>query len=290
MNLRLSDKQFGMLLALPGFVFLIIFIAYPVGYNFVISFLQYNPLLETKFVGIKNYIDLFHDELFLHSLKIMAIYAIGSFSITFTIGIIQAHTIGRLKGGSKTSTVYRVLTILSWSIPLIITAFFWKSMFSPKSGVINYLLTMIGFPAIQWTINPDMALLSCIIADAWRRIPLMFLLVLAGLQGIPGELYEAAEIDGADIFARFRHISFPINRPAVMKASLLSIMAPIMSVAVIFGMTSGGPARGTYTTSLHLFSLINQYLKFSKAAAVGNILLIITVIIALPIIIWLVRD
>lgn len=287
--MRISDSWFGALLAIPALIVVIVFILYPLSYNLYVGFFQHSLGAPDKFIGLGNYTDLLGDRLFWLGLKKSFIYMLGSTAFVFTIGLIQAHVLSRL-GGKRGSTAYRLGTVVVWSVPLIIAGLFWASMFNEQTGIINYILDIIGTGAIPWQSDPNWALFSVIIADAWRRIPFMAVLVLAGLEGIPNELYEAAYIDGADKWDTFRNISLPMNRFAIMKGTVLSAMFSFRAVSVIFAMTTGGPYRGTYVEALYLFRNVYTYLKFGTAAAIGVYMLLFICMFAGPMLIYLVKE
>lgn len=287
--MRISDSQFGALLAVPALLVVIIFILYPLGYNIYVSCFQHTLDSPDKFVGLGNYADLLGDRVFWHGLEKSFIYMLGSTALVFTIGLIQGHVLSRL-GGKRGSTAYRLGTVVVWAIPLIIGGLFWASMFNEQIGVVNYVLDIIGIAPIPWQSGANWALFSVIIADAWRRIPFMTVLVLAGLEGIPKELYEAAYVDGADKWDTFRNISLPMNRFSIIKGTVLSAMFSFRAVSVVFAMTGGGPYKGTYVEALYLFRNIYTYLNFGSAAAIGVYMLLLICMFAGPLLIYLVLE
>jgi len=182
--------------------------------------------------------------------------------------------------------------MLPWAVPLIVSGFIWGWMFNPTYGVINDILLRIGLiqKPLDFTANPAMAMLSVILADAWTRIPFLIILILAGLERIPLELYEAARIDGADVFHELRHISLPMVKGPLLTGLLITSVFSFRSIDAIFSMTHGGPAKATYVLGLYTVDNIYRFLNFGRAGAISVMLLIFCSLIASVYVYFLLKE
>lgn len=271
---HLSDNRFGALMSLPGLVVLLLWVGVPLAIVVGVSFMRYDFIHPIGFYGFGNYADLIHDRVFQLAVRNTLGFSLGSTAVTFVFGLTGAWCLSRI---AKGSTVLRSLMMLPWAVPLIVSGFIWGWMFNPSYGVINDILMRLGLISSPLNIfgNPDTAMLGVIIADAWTRIPFMTILVLAGLERIPKELYEAARIDGADVFHELRCISIPLIRGPILTGLLITTVFSFRSIDAIFSMTRGGPARATYVLGLYIMDNIYRFLDFGRAGAVSVMLLLL---------------
>src|SRR5699024_2130129 len=203
---------------LPGVVFILAFLIFPLLYNLVLSFKDVTLLnlkSGSKSVGISNYIEIFSDPVFYISLKNTAIFTVASIFFQFVIGFALALGLNKNFPGRN---VFRALLLLGWMIPIIITGTIYKWMFSGDTGVFNFILEYLGLidSSIYWLTSESFALLGVTIANIWIGIPFNMLILLAGLQGLPKQLYEAAKIDGASKLKQFIFITLPLMRPSIL--------------------------------------------------------------------------
>ena len=286
---RLSDSQFGALVSLPGLLLLLLWVGVPLVIVVVISFYRYDFIRPTKFYGFGNYIKLFHDRVFWLAVKNTFIFSLGSTFITFIFGFTSAWCLSRIDRGG---TLFRTLMMLPWAVPLIVSGFIWGWMFNPTYGVINDILLKLGAikAPLDFTADPSLAMFSVILADAWTRIPFLTILVLAGLERIPAELYEAARIDGADIFHELRHISIPMVKGPLLTGLLITSVFSFRSIDAIFSMTQGGPAKATYVLGLYTVDNIYRFLNFGRAGAISVMLLLFCSLIASAYVYFLLKE
>jgi multiple sugar transport system permease protein len=270
---RIPDSTFGALLSLPGLAMLLLWVGVPLVIVIWISFLRYDFMHPIRFYGLGNYLRLFRDRVFLLALKNTAIFSAGSTVLTFIVGFTCAWSLSRIGRGSA---VFRTLVMLPWAVPLIVSGFIWGWMFNPSYGVINDILIKLGLISRPLDVfgNPDTAMIGVIIADAWTRIPFMTILTLAGLERIPRELYEAAKIDGADVFHELRRITLPLVRGPVLTGLLITTIFSMRSIDAIFSMTRGGPAKATYVLGLYNVDNIYRFLNFGRAGAISVMLML----------------
>lgn len=265
---------FGLLLSLPGIIFLALLLGYPLSILFTVSFLRYDYIHPITFWGFNNYIKIFNDRVFWLSLKNTIVYSGGVTALTTFVGIILAAAAARIR---KLSTVFRTLLILPWAVPLVVSGLVWRWMLDPGVGIYNYLFVLLGLTdrPINLFGDPVMAMITCIIADSWTKIPFMFVLVLAGIKAIPPELYEVARVDGASMIDTFRHITIPLAKKSILVGVLITSMFSFRTIDAIWSMTRGGPAKATYVLGFNLIDYLVSYTDFGLGCAIGVIMLVL---------------
>lgn len=263
--MRLSDKQFGLLMTVPGIIFLIFLCFYPIFKEFWLSFLMEDFIHPTRFVGLNNFLRLLNNRLFWLSIKNTFPFFLGSTAISFFISLLLAHSIHRISRGKL---AFRSISIIPFACPLIVSGFIWKFMFQPSYGYIPDLLMKLGMNTpLNIFGSKELSMLGVILADAWWRIPFLTIILLAGLEGIPEELYEAAKIDGADSISQFKNISLPLNRGPMSIGLFFTALFASRTFTAIFSMTGGGPGKGTYVFAQYIFEQGNFYQHFGVMAA-----------------------
>jgi multiple sugar transport system permease protein len=262
------DWRVALPFILPTIILMVLFIAWPLIEAIVISFTARTIKGEQYFVGFDNYIRLWKDPFYWQAVRTTFIYTGFSILFKFIFGLIAALVINSQVRGRNILTG---LILLPWIIPSVVQALTWKSIFDPLFGALNYILLELGIidQGISWLGNPNLALPAVILANVWAGIPFFTVNILAGLQSIPQELYEAAEVDGASEWQRFRHITMPGIRFVVLVAVLLSTIWTFNSFEVIFLLTGGGPAGTTrvYSVLTYQYGMIG--LRFGPAAAIA---------------------
>jgi len=230
-----------------------------------------------KFAGLKNYYEiLFHDKRFWRSLYNTFTIAVPALVLEAIIGLGIALLLNRGIRGKKIITVLLILPVV---IPPITTGLIWRMLYHEKYGAINGLLYAIGIKyQITWLSTPGLAKFAVIITDVWQWTPFMMMMILAGLQSIPVECIEAAEVDGANAFQRFIYITLPMLRYTIMVAALLRIMDLIKLFDVIFVLTMGGPGGTTETISIYTYLVSFRAFRMGYGSALSYLVLIITVL------------
>jgi multiple sugar transport system permease protein len=241
---------------------------------FVTSTLKYVGVLPVGFIGLGNFEYIFNDRLFWLSLQNTVIYTVGVTSLTFGVGLILALCLSRI---TKCTAIFRTLTMLPWAVPLVISGFIWKWIFNPSVGVFSDILMKLGLISSPLPVfsDPILAMLGTVIADAWVRIPFMCIFVLAGIESISQDLYDAAKIDGADYLQTFRYITLPLTRRMIFIGLLITSMFTFRTIDVIFSLTGGGPARATYVLGLYLIDQLWLKVNFGVGSATGVIMLLL---------------
>jgi multiple sugar transport system permease protein len=179
--------------------------------------------------------------------------------------------------------LFRSLMIIPWAVPAVVSGIIWKWMFSPDFGVISDLLMKVGLIQAPLSIysNPSLAMVGVIIADSWTRIPFMGIILLAALLSIPGEIYEAARVDGAGAANRFFYVTLPLVKGPLLVGLLITTIFSFRTIDIIMPLTAGGPGRATYVFGYYIWDQIVKSLNFGLAAAASVILFLMTAAIAL---------
>lgn len=239
--------------------------------------LYHNVLIkptEHAFIGLGNYMRLLKDEVFWLSLWNSLIWVFGSVSLQFLGGFVAALLLHQAFRGRA---VVRTLTLLPWIIPGIVVALVWEWLYQPNYGVINDILVRLGWlqDRVAWLSDPRLALPAVIATNVWRGVPFFAIMLLAGLQAIPDEIYEAARVDGATVEQRFWHITLPLLRPIIVVATATRIIWTFNYADLIFVMTGGGPAHATQITATYTLQQAYSNLDFGYAATLSIVLLMI---------------
>ncbi|WP_413787854.1 carbohydrate ABC transporter permease [Streptomyces platensis] len=232
-----------------------------------------------KFTGLANYRAVLSDGVFWDRLGWTVLWTVACVSLTFLVGLTLANMLNRTLRGR---TFYRLALILPWAIPAFISVFTWRMLYNEKNGILNKLLAGGGIDAVPWLNDPTWAKLSVIAVNVWLGVPFMLVALLGGLQSIPGELYEAAEMDGASAWQRFRHITVPGLRAVSSTVILLSTIWTFNMFPVIFLLTRGGPGDATeiLVTYAYRLSFIDSPRNFSESAAWGVLILVLLSVVA----------
>jgi len=273
----LSKKELGYLLVLPVLGILGFISFYPFITTIYYSFhsIRLNlPHLGTPYVGLKNYIMLLKSSRFIYDFEITLFFASAVVAIELFFGLAIALVLNkRFKGRG----IIRATVITPWAIALVVAAQFWKWMYNATFGVVNAGFFSLGLidRYIDWLGESSLlAICSAMVAEIWRETPFMAIVMLAGLQSIPDQLYEAAKIDGANIFQLFRKITLPLLKPAILVALLFRSIVAFRAFDLMYNLTQGGPGNSTELASLYCYKLYFKYLDFGRGAA-GTVLMAI---------------
>ena len=241
----------------------------------------YNHVLikpqEYRFIGLANYARLLHDQTFWLTLWNSAVWVFGSVSLQFLGGFAAALLLHQSFRGRA---FVRTVTLLPWIVPGVVVALVWEWLYQPNYGVVNDLLLRAGWlhERVAWLSDPRLAMPAVIATNVWRGVPFFAIMLLAGLQAIPDELYEAARVDGASVHQRFVHVTLPLLRPIIIVATATRVIWTFNYADLIFVMTSGGPANATQITSTYTLLTAYTNLDFGYAATLSVVLLVIMLV------------
>jgi multiple sugar transport system permease protein len=227
---------------LPSLVPLLVFMVGPMLASLGISFVSWNLLSPAKWVGLENYRTLWGDAEFHAALLHTVLFIAGYLPLVLGGGLAVALALNeRLRGLALFRTIYFLPVVTSW----VVVALMWKWLLNPQTGVVDWLLSLVGIRGPGWWVDPHWAMPSVILASAWKDVGFVMIILLAGLQAIPGEYYEAAALDGAGRLARFKDITLPLLSPAIFFVVVISLINNFQVFDQVWVMTQGGPAGST---------------------------------------------
>lgn len=277
-----GHENVGLLFALPAFLYMLIFVGYPIVSNIILSFQDVTVRTITKaekpFAGVENYLEIFRDPVFIKALSNTVIFTVCCLVFQFVIGFLLALFFNQ---HFRTSRVVRGLMLIPWMIPITVTALIFKFIFGTDVGILNYLLVSLGLiqENVEWLTTTGTAMIALICANVWIGIPFNMILISTGLTTIPTELYESAALDGANKIQTFFRITLPLLRPTIESVLILGFIYTFKVYDLVYVMTSGGPANSTHMLSTYSYKLSFEMFKYSKGAAVANVLLVILLIV-----------
>ncbi|MDO4339821.1 MAG: sugar ABC transporter permease [Eubacteriales bacterium] len=266
---------------LPAFIYMLLVLGYPLIYNVILSFKDVNVKNLAKggsvFIGLQNYIELFHNDTFMLVLKNTFIFTITCLVFQFTIGFALALFFYQK---FTLSGPVRGLLLVSYMIPMSVTGLLGKNIFS-NAGLINNLLGKIGITGPEWLVNTSTALIAVIIMNCWVGIPFNMLLLISGLSSISPDVYESASIDGANWGQRFLHITLPLMKGSMLSVLMLGFIYTFRAFDLMYIMTAGGPLNSTDVLGTYSYMLSFTQYEFSKGSAVAMILFVCLFIVGL---------
>ncbi len=269
----------GYLFVLPYVVFFGAMIAYPLGFAVYLSFHEWNIVARNKpYVGLDNFDHLIHDKTFWKALRNTVKFLIVNVPITVMVSMVLAVALNR---GIRGRAFFRAAYFLPYVTAGVVIALIWKWMFSTDGGIVNNTLHTLHLGQIGWLTNPFWSMITIALMVAWKQMGFYIVLYLGGLQGIPKHLYEAAEVDGASAFQRFRDVTVPQLRPITMLVVILSTIIGFQLFTEPYLMTGGGPLNSSLSVVLYIYQKAFQSLEFGYAAAIGVVLATIIMITAL---------
>lgn len=273
-SLYKKDKIFAIKLLLPALITLFIIVIYPFLHSIIISFLKWSPISPShRFVGINNYIKVITNPNFFIAIRNTFFYAIGGAVGKIIIGFALAMIVNmKFKGRG----LARALLMLPWVVPITSAATTWRWMYD-TTGIFNKILLnihMVSHP-INFLGDKNYALISILIVGIWRGYPMFMLMILAGLQSIPQQLYEAAEVDGANMWQKFWCITVPSLRFVLRIAIILSVIWSFNAFNLIWLMTKGGPSGSTHILNTLSYEFAFTRMTYGRAASLAVITLVL---------------
>ncbi|MNU73860.1 Inner membrane ABC transporter permease protein YcjO [compost metagenome] len=276
------DRKTLMLFFLPAAIFMFLFLLYPLFMLVFDSFFVTNDVGIRTFAGGDNYLRAVESATFWNSFKNTVIYVLLAVGFETAFGLTLAVVFAHKYRGFR---FLRTLILSPLMIAPLVAGLIWKFMLSNQFGIINTLLVKLGLiestSNILWLADPKISLLSCIIADVWLTTPFMMLMFLAGIQGVPDSLYEAAEIEGASRSQMIFKIIIPNIKPILMSALLVRIIDAARSFDIIWVMTQGGPVNSSELLSVHIYKMLQRYGDVGYASAMAVIFIVLLVGITL---------
>ena len=273
-----SERRLGATMLTPALAVIALVAAYPIGYAIWLSLNEYSVITPglSRFVGLDNYSEALGSSEFWAAMKTTLLFTVISVGLELVIGLAMALIMHRAFRGRA---LLRAVVLVPWAILTVVTAITWRTIFEPELGFVNTTLSALGLPGgdVVWLGEEGYALAVMIFADVWKTAPFMALLLLAGLQGIPDDLYDAAKVDGATTWQRFRGVTLPLLIPAITVALIFRTLDALRVFDLPYVLTKG--ANGTETLSLIAQKelVVNRNTGLGSALAVLTFLTVMTV-------------
>jgi multiple sugar transport system permease protein len=273
-----AERRLGATMLAPSLAVIALVAAYPIIYAIWLSLNEYSVITPglSRFVGLDNYIDALSSGQFWDAMKTTVIFTVISVGLELVIGLGMALVMHQAFRGRA---LLRAVVLVPWAILTVVTAITWRTIFEPELGFVNSMLTALSLPGgdVVWLGQEGYALAAMILADVWKTAPFMALLLLAGLQVIPDDVYDAAKVDGATTWQRFRRITLPLLMPAILVALIFRTLDALRIFDLPYVLTGG--SNGTTTLSL----IAHQELTANRLIGYGSALSVLTFIIVMAV-------
>ncbi|MFI6868550.1 carbohydrate ABC transporter permease [Nocardia sp. NPDC050406] len=271
----------GALFVAPNVVAVAVFLLFPLGYSLYLSFHSWDLFSPPRFIGLDNYRRLFGDDpLFYIALRNTAVFTVLTLVPTVVISLVVAALLNRKLAGIG---VFRTIAFLPLVASTVAMAVVFRFIFATEDGLANLVLGRVGISAVPWLTDPDWALVSLSVVSVWKSVPFATVILLAAMQGVPENLYEAARIDGAGPVRRFCSITLPLIRGALSFVFVITIINTVQAFDQAYALTggNGGPETGTYVLGIMLFQNAFRFYEIGYAAALAWIIFAILLLLTL---------
>jgi ABC-type sugar transport system permease subunit len=278
-----DERRVAWTLVTPALATILLVALFPLAWTLWESLHQHDlrmPWLGRPFVWFGNYLAIARDTRFWGALGHTAFFAVVTVLLELVLGLALALAMNR---ALRLRGLLRATVLVPWSIPTVIAALLWRFIFDSQAGIANAVLVDVNLldEPIVWFVKSTTAWVPVILADVWKTTPFVALLLLAGLQSIDAELYEAASTDGASAWWQLRHITIPLLKPAILVALIFRTLDAFRVFDLIYVLTGGGPGTSTEPVALYTFNVLLQNLEFGYGAALSVIVFLITFALAL---------
>ncbi|MEP0321568.1 carbohydrate ABC transporter permease [Bauldia litoralis] len=271
-TMEAADRRFGWFMSAPSLALLLAVILFPVFWALFTSVHDYTliaPNFDT-FTGAENYISAIQDPAFRHSLGLTAFFVAAVVLFEFLLGFIVALMLNSVE---RFKPIYYGILLCPLLMNPVIVGLIWRMFLHPSLGIVNYLLTVVGFEPVNWLGSTQMAIWTIIMVDIWHQVSFMIVLLLAGLSAMPKEPYEAARVDGARVYQSFFYITLPLMMPVIIVTLLIRMIFAVKTYDLIYIMTRGGPGVATDLVSYSIYRTAFVSLNVGEASAMSAILL-----------------
>lgn len=273
-----SDRYAKYYMVVPTLLYLLLIGIFPLIFSFGLSFLHWDVAAQRplSFAGLANYAELVGDGRFWRTFLNTIIFVIGAVALEVIFGFGLALLLNRDIRGQG---AFRVLLLLPMMATPVAVGYIWRMLYHVTNGPINHLLQVLHLSAGKWLSSGKTALISVIMTDVWQWTPFVFIIVLAGLQSLPREPFEAAEVDGASRLQSFYYLTLPMIWPILVIVILLRMVEAIKIFDIIFVMTAGGPGISTETSTMYAKLVSLTQFRLGYGAAIAYVLLILSIIV-----------
>lgn len=268
----------GYLFIAPNFLGFLVFMLIPILMSLYYSFTNYDVITKAEFVGFENYINLFQDSQFIVALRNTLWYCILTVPAGIILSLLLAVLFNRQIPGIG---IFRTFTFIPVITSMVAVSLVWTMLYEDNGGLLNTILTHFNLPPVHWLTDVNMAMISIAIMSVWKSLGYNMTIFLAGLQGVPHDLYEAATIDGANSVQKFFKITIPMIGPTTYFVTLMSLISSLQVFDQVNIMTNGGPVNATKTVAMYLYEYGFNYYKMGYACAAAYVLFVLVFIISL---------
>lgn len=272
-------KMVPFVFLVPPLLFLFFIVIYPFAFSLKLAFYRWNLInvLDQYFIGVGNFLRMFRDSLFWNAIRVTFVYVAVATVVEFFIGLALALIVAQDLKGMR---IIRSLLLIPMTMTPLVVGLMWRYMLNPSYGIVNYLINSVtGISPPQWLSDPILALPTLIFVDIWQWTPFMFVILLAGVQSLPKEPYEAAQVDGARKHQILFFVTLPLLRPIILVAALLRIIDTFRVYDLVYSMTRGGPINTTQNLSWYIYQVGFKFYEFGYASSLSWIMLIISIAI-----------
>jgi multiple sugar transport system permease protein len=281
--LKRKNVFFAYVVTLPAIIFLLLVVGYPVFYLFQLAMSEARVeagSLNLKWVGLENFRILFQDQYFLEALKHTLYIVVTSIPVSVILALVLALCLDKIRRGRG---IMQTALLLPWMIAPALGAAMWRWLYNDQFGLIDYVLRLIGVikQPILWLSDPNVAINSIVICDVWQYTPFCTIILFAGLQNIPTDLYDAAGIDGANALQVFWYVTLRLLKTQILFVLLIRTVFTLRIFDYVYTLTRGGPGRSTEVLATYLYTTAFSFAKFDYSATIAVILLLITSVVAL---------
>jgi len=278
-GIRVREERVYLCMLAPALLALVAMVLVPLCYLIYTSFLEWKLTDPTgkAFVGGANYLRMIRDGDFWQAIRVTAVFILGSVSLQLAIGLVLVEALASLRRGAA---LVRTSLILPMVIPPLVVGLIWRILYDPTAGLANYLLGFVGL-SHSWLADYRTALGAVIMMDVWEWTPFVLLILVASYAGIPDAINEAAVMDGATRWERFRFVTLPLIRPMLMTVAVLRMIDVIREFAKIFVTTGGGPGTTTETVNMYTYRLGFVYGDVGYAATLGVFMFLAVLILTI---------
>lgn len=277
-SLFYKDGTWAVIFLLPHLILFLAFMLIPVIASFILSFTSWDMISQIEWVGFGNYVELFNDEIFIEVFWNTIYFTAVSVPVGIFISLILAVALNQKIRGIK---FYRVAYFLPVISSMVAVAIIWQWIYNPEYGFLNFMLGIVGIDGPNWLSSQSWSMPAVIVTSIWKGLGFNMLIFLAGLQGIPDSYYEAAELDGASTWAKFRFITVPLLSPTTFFITIMAVINSFQVFDTVYLMTGGGPGRSTSVLVHYLYQNGFEYFRMGYASAMAYVLFFLVFIITL---------
>lgn len=275
-----KDKyNLGTVLVLPATCLILLILISPLFFAFFISLYNADYLSLTTFVGLKNYVRILNNKQMIHSIGLTFFISFTGLAVSMVLGTALALWVDKKNG--TFAYMIQLIGLIPWVTSMVVGGLLWKWILDPDLGLCNYLLKLVGLPAVNIYQTGASAVAAVILVMAWRTVGYAMVMILAGLKGIPSDVIEAGNVDGASRFQIFWMIKIPLIKTPLMISSIVLFMSNFNNVTIPMVLTGGGPGNATTVTSLELYRQAFSFYKFGDASALSFVIFLINAVLTI---------